>query len=131
MPSSLSPLLFSLLAVITVAVKAEPDLGYISSLCGRRHDPHPPRLKRRAIQVTVSAITNTVPSVVGFCDDSVRQKPAMHVFASCPFHVTQEDCTKCLEYAQDQLINYLCEGLYGAQLVLSGCILRYETYKFC
>ncbi|CAL1380013.1 unnamed protein product [Linum trigynum] len=129
--------LFTLLAIIAVGsdtvVEAAPDLTYISALCGGEKDPNPPELSDRAFQVTGLAVNFAVPDDFGFCA-AVKNKPVMYGFGSCPNVVSEnseEDCTACLKFAQDWLLNTLCKDVYGGQIRLAGCFLRYETYKFC
>ncbi|CAL1380017.1 unnamed protein product [Linum trigynum] len=132
--ASFLTLLFPLLAIITVVpktvVKAAPDLTYISALCSQKRDPNPPKLRNLALQATDLAIDVVSPGTAGNCG-TVLTDPDMFGFGSCPTSGSDEDCTACLKFAQDWLLNTLCKNVYGGQITLAGCFLRFETYNFC
>ncbi|CAL1380015.1 unnamed protein product [Linum trigynum] len=132
--ASFLTLLFPLLAIITVGpktvAKAAPDVTYISALCGPKTDPNPPELSDRVFQVTALAINFTSPDGFGSCS-AVDTEPVVYGFGWCPNVVSQQDCTTCLQFAQNWVLNTLCKDVYGGQITLAGCFLRYETYKFC
>ncbi|CAL1380014.1 unnamed protein product [Linum trigynum] len=132
--ASFLTLLFPLLAIIAVGpkpvVKAAPDLTYISAICGHETDDNPPELSDRAFEVTGWAVNLASPDDFGYCS-VIKDEPVMYAYAACPNVVSKEDCTACLKFAQNWLLNTLCKDVYGGQITLAGCFLRYETHKFC
>ncbi|CAL1380047.1 unnamed protein product [Linum trigynum] len=125
------PLLFILIATTKVLenVEGEPDLTFISGFCGSEYDASSFR-KGQAARLTSGDIEQT-SSHSPFCSVTADDDgtPQMYGRATCLDSLSQEDCKYCLTYCQDQLLNYnICNDLYGAQINVASCSLRYETY---
>ncbi|CAL1409088.1 unnamed protein product [Linum trigynum] len=117
--------IFILIVLVVIVVKGEPDLTHISAYCGSRHDESPLR-KDQATRLTQGAIGGTYPGT-DFCGFTSDNSYTMYDRYACSAAVSQpEDCTDCMKYAADQLLNQLCKDQYGAQITLGSCSLRYE-----
>ncbi|CAL1409090.1 unnamed protein product [Linum trigynum] len=124
----LLPLL--LLAIITttarnVVVEAAPDLTLLSSFCGTYRDVSGFR-KDQAGRAVQAAAEYTLPDDKNHCSE-IGGEPVMYSTAWCSESVSQADCTDCINYAGDQLVNQnICGDHYGAQITVVSCSMRYE-----
>ncbi|CAI0428637.1 unnamed protein product [Linum tenue] len=114
-----------------LVVESSPNLGLTSAFCGSQFDDSP--LTRERIRGVVETATTSgrrwVPAYCGASD--VHDEPHLYARSSCSRTISREDCTACLEEAGARLMDRYCKDLYGAQVTLVDCFLRYETSRFC
>ncbi|CAL1380052.1 unnamed protein product [Linum trigynum] len=125
------PLLFILITTTKILenVRGDPDLTFISALCGSEYDATSFR-KGQATRLTDGDVKFANPRSP-FCSVTADDDGTFPMYgrATCSDSISPEDCTACIAYCKDQLVNYnICSDLYGAQINVASCSLRYETY---
>ncbi|CAL1409089.1 unnamed protein product [Linum trigynum] len=130
-PFFLLPLLLVIIATTAVVVprnvvvEAAPDLTLVSSLCGTYRDVNG-YWKDLASTAVQYAVEHTLPGDSNRCSE-INGHPPMYSRVTCSESVSPADCTDCINYAGDQLVNRnICGDHYGAQITFVSCSMRYE-----
>ncbi|CAL1409080.1 unnamed protein product [Linum trigynum] len=123
----LLPLLFTVLE--NVVVKGDPDLTFVSNLCGGEHDVN--SLRKDQARRLASGAAQYAPLTGEVCGGT-NEEPYLYFRATCspPASISPADCAACVSYAGEQLVEQnVCDDQWGAQITFASCFLRFETYQ--
>ncbi|CAN0878605.1 Antifungal protein ginkbilobin-like protein 1 [Linum grandiflorum] len=121
--------LSGILGSIIVVEGGGPNITYVHSSCGTANNTKAGMRKSALKAIDDAVYAYQGPGEKASCSSTMSRE--IVASAMCWGDISVQDCKNCLWNAQFRLVDHYCKYLFGAQLTLTNCYLRYEVYPFC